>query len=122
MSKALKIKIGNKTSLVITRIGTTRIATTITGTIAKTIKIAKTTIMGNATKTIGKRDEKTKGNKTRNAQSSQRHCSHCKKFGHTIAQCWFRPQNRQSPQLPLQQNSNYQPNRHFPNLHSLNLR
>ena len=49
----------------------------------------------------------------RNAQSSQRHCSHCNKFGLTIAQCWFRPQNRQPPQLPYQQFSNYQPQPSF---------
>ena len=61
MSKGLKTRISNKTSYEVTRIGTTRNATTITGTIAKTITIATTTIMGNATKTTGKSDEKRKG-------------------------------------------------------------
>ena len=49
----------------------------------------------------------------RNDQSSQRHCSLCNKFGHTIAECWFRPQNRQPPQLPYQQFSNYPPQPSF---------
>ena len=39
-------------------------------------------------------------NQQRNtAQSSQKYCNYCNKFGHILSQCWFRPQHH-PPALP----------------------
>ena len=42
------------------------------------------------------------------AQSGQKYCNYCNKFGHLISQCWFRPQPTYPPVLPYNQFSNAQ--------------
>ena len=39
------------------------------------------------------------------AQSGQKHCNICNKFGHIPSQCWFRQQNCNPPMLPYTQHS-----------------
>ena len=43
--------------------------------------------------------------KNNTAQSSQKYCNYCNKFGHILSQCWFRPQQHQHPALPYTQYS-----------------
>ena len=53
-------------------------------------------------------NQKPNWNQQRNnntAQSSQKYCNYCNKFGHILSQCWFRPQQHQSPALPYTQYS-----------------
>ena len=53
-------------------------------------------------------NQKPNWNQQRNnntAQSSQKYCNYCNKFGHILSQCWFRPQQHQPPALPYTQYS-----------------
>ena len=53
-------------------------------------------------------NQKPNWNQQRNnntAQSSQKYCNYCIKFGHILSQCWFRPQQHQPPALPYTQYS-----------------
>ena len=47
------------------------------------------------------------------AQSGQKYCHYCNKFGHLISQCWFRPPTNYVPTLPYNQFS--QANYAYPN-------
>ena len=40
------------------------------------------------------------------AQSSQKYCNNCNKFGHIPSRCWFRQQQHNPPTLPYNQYSN----------------